>query len=58
MGGNKAHHGERIAERDEIDAALGISRRPLGEGELCRILTQDSDVTPPLASEPFAGNLQ
>ena len=48
-----ANHGERIAEGDKIDAAFGIGRRPLGEGELCRILAQDRNITPPLASEPF-----
>ena len=53
-----ADHGERIAEGDKVDAALWIGRRPLGEGELCRILAQDRNVTPPLASEPFASDVQ
>lgn len=54
----RPYHGERIAEGDETDAALGIRHGPLGKRELCRILAQDGDVAPSFASEPFASDVE
>lgn len=53
-----AHHGERVTEGDEADAALGICCCPLGEGELGGVLAEDGDVTPTLASEAFSSDVQ
>ena len=53
-----ADHGGGIAEGDRVDTAFGIGHGPLEEGKLCRHPGTGLNVTPPLASEPFASHVQ